>query len=433
MNEDNTQTDVPSALFAQLHPTLAALETAMGAYQEALKQAKNTYQTVSRALDKVDPTNWSAKIEAARGSEDELKRIRILYDEEALTFMSTWLQWEDHRSVRMSCRSTLSDCIGAALKLHEGAKTNARDLWLNPYIESRLILARRIHTSRAVEHCEIHAQDAFLKRMQSIQAAAFKVLRTELPNLCRPPIYSTALVIPGKSIQHHLHETVDLRAVYRVRMVKEANYDFPASDRLAALLEECEQVMSQALNEEGAFAHDQNGCINERQHAVRMLDFLHMTDKENAPYSYSCCGTLDQQIAAQNERRLNYEIHRLKLQIICGNARKLLEQVVQTLKEAVAETNQLLMKVEAAEAGTTTTALSISRATIDRNTVERYHTLRMMLNNCLAADVRLRRWAKQQLQIYQTLEQDLSKRAGNRALADAFTEVMKQYAYCLKD
>lgn len=109
------------------------------------------------------------------------------------------------------------------------------------------------------------------------------------------------------------------------------------------------------------------------------------------------------------------------------------EEVVQTLKEAVAETNQLLARVEAAEVGTATTALSISRNAIDRNTVERYHSLQMMLNNCLAADARLRRWAKQQHQIHQTLEQDLSRRAGNRALTDAYTEVMKQYAHCLKD
>jgi len=433
MNEDNTQTDVPSALFAQPHPTLAALETAMGAYQEALKRAWNTYKIFSRAIEEVDPTNWSAKIEAARGSEDELTRIRLLYDEKALTFMSTWLQWQDHKSILMNCRKDLADCIGAALRLHEGAKDNPRDLWLQPFIEARLILARRIHTSSVVEHGEIHAQDAFLKRMQNIQAAAFKVLRTELPNLSRATIYSTALVIPGKGIQPHLNENVDLRAVYGVRLVKEPNYDFPASDRLAALLEECEQAMSLVLKEEGALAQGQNGSINERQHAVRMLDFLHMTDKENAPYSYSCCGNLDQQIAAQNERRLIYEVQRLKLQIICGNARKLLEQVVETLKAAVAETNQLLMKVEAAEMGTTTPALSISRSAIDRNTVERYHTLRMMLNNCLAADLRLRRWAKQMLQIHQTLEQDLSKKAGNRALKDAFAEVMKQYAYCLKD
>ena len=73
------------------------------------------------------------------------------------------------------------------------------------------------------------------------------------------------------------------------------------------------------------------------------------------------------------------------------------------------------------------TEIEADRAT----TIDRWQTVRIMMNNCLAADLKLRGWVAQHLQYQGSLLGDLSSGAGGRALAAEFEGVRKTYGWAV--
>ncbi len=404
--------DVQSELFASLHPGLAALETAIGDQINAIALTNRNTDWLKRSLNEVDPTAWSQKIEAARDNADELAKLRVLYDEAALTAIGVFLNWNAPRSQMMHGRGTIHDAIVDAIIAHDDIAAQSEHEWVKPIFKARIKMAKNLHWQESAEWPDVHLNDGLMARLQKIQVEAFKVFLTQLKSLRGRP-YPTELVVHGRKIKSFLNDDVDLRSVPKAPFVDCVNSRHPASKLLAELLEQCDKAMRAGWEADKALKGDQNGRVNERQHAGRLLDFLH---SDGTPLSaYHCGGTLDQQVKAQDERRYEYETYRHLLLATTNQFRKLIERTVETLKASAEEGEQLLAEMEAEK----------------HTTIDRIETLAIIINNCLAADASLRRWARELNALQKSLTNDLSRGAGTRVLETAFDEVHKHYRYTL--
>lgn len=412
MKKKESPLDVPSAQFSALHPALAVLETAMGNQKSFVEEASRFSDHVTRLLQAIDATAWSGKIEAAMNNEDELYRLRILYNEEALNFFSSYLRYSAKRSKIMEGRSVISDAITEALIAHDAIDAKAPDAWLKPIFKARLLVAHGLHRAEVTGGDGLPSpHDLPLKRVKQIAQSLFKQFAELLPAHIRHSRYTKDLVVHGRSVQSHLNNDVDLRRVFGVEFVNGGDSKYPESAKLARLLADTHIAMEKAYEADRALKFEQNGHVNERQHANRMLDFL---QRENPTAKNTCGGNLEQQVKAQNERRFEYETFRQVLEIAVRDYRALVEETVDALKASTAETSALLSEIEGAEI----------------TTVDRYEALDVMINNCLSADLALRRWVKELSIFESSLSGDLSRGAGQRSLNEQFEElVVKGYAW----
>jgi hypothetical protein len=404
----------PSAPFSAVHPVLAALETATGNQYKLVAAFQQRHEWTKRLFDQVEPTNWTARIEAARADADVLAGLRQDYDEVALTFLSSWLSWDLGRSAMMEGRSAISKAIVAALKTNRELKTRRENDWLTPIFQARIILASEAHRQEVDDYIDMHSNTSFFQRLQQIQIEAFRTFNLGLKKLGARH-YPTDDVSPQKlpKANNSYGKPRDLRHVNLVDFVDCVNSSHPASARLVDLARKAQEEMRALNAAEHELKVNQNGRINERQHAARLLDFLH-TDG-GAQAQYHCGGSLDQQVEAQTERRCEYEKYRHLLEVAKRNFKATIDALVATLKESAEETEAMLTQVE----------------TDQVTTVDRYLTLRIMINNCLSVDHSLRQWTRDLIQAERTLGTDLSRSAGKRALEAAFEKVERQYGYAL--
>ncbi len=408
MSKKASPLDASSELYASLHPVLAALEAVIAQQSNATSYAFEYGNSVNRSWSEVDPTSWTSKIEAARNNADELARLRVLYDEKAIGFISTFLRWDIQRSLMMNCRSLTSDAIVSAIIAHDDITKGAPDEWLKPIFKTRITYATAVHASEAGEWPDLRLNDGLMARLQKIQTTAFKAFVAQLPNATRHRLYSTDPVVHGRKYESFLDNDVDLRNCYAVPFVDCVNSTHPASQSLATLLDDCHGALHECWMAEKELKAD-NGKVNERQHANRLLDYLHSDDTATA--AYHCGGTLDQQVEAQNNRRYSYEAYRHVLIVALRRYKELVAKVVETLKASAEETAQLVSEMEAEQ----------------HNTIDRIQTVAIMINNCLAADAKLRFWMRHLNTLEKTLNSDLSRGAGSAAINATFEETRKRY------
>lgn len=411
MRSNQSPLDAPVQAFATLHPALAALEAVIAAQTGAVAEATRHAETVRRQVATVDPTAWTKEIEAARDVPEELARIRVRYDEEALAFMSAWLRWEISRSKMMEGRSAVSANIVETLIAHDAIHASSSDALWKPIMQARLLVASKMHSADVGQWPEMRSTDMLVNGIHKILVVAFRRMAAAFPNARRQHPYTRELVIQGKQFKSVLNSDIDLRTVWPVPFVDCMNSKHPHSARLAELLEQTDNAMQACYNAENCVKGDQNGRVNERQHAARLMDFLHHDSPADA--AYYCGGNLEDQVKAQHGRRLDYETHRHLLLVAVHKFHDLIKEVVLTLDESIKETAAMLCEIEA-----------------DRSTtIDRWQTVRIMMNNCLAADAKLRRWVTQHLQVQGSLLGDLSSGAGGRALAAEFEAVRQTYSW----
>jgi hypothetical protein len=413
--------DTTSTLFVSLHPILDSLETATNEHRLALDLAHKATESVGWHLRKVDPTAWTAKIEAARGNPEELRQIRLDYDEEALYCMSTWLHCQITRRTAMISHNKIGNAILDALIFHDDERTkvgyhsDSLTSHICDLIGARLLLASALRLKERSEYSALVLAEHALQHMQPIQIAAFKSFVTVLPtNQCRRGWYTEDLVVsPTGLMNTGRPEGTDCRKVWAVEFVDCVNSKHPASAKLAELLAQTSAVFHDLKEAEAILKHEQNGSVNERQHANRLLEFLHSEDKRGAASG----GNVDQQVGAQSKRRLEYETFRRLFGLRVKLCETHVESIVAALVEATAETAQLLAELEARK----------------DETYDRFLTLQIMMNNCLAADVSLRQLIRRLgLQKNEGLI-DLSKGAGALALKTAINELRVFYNFAIEN
>lgn len=387
----------------------------MAKLSAAHQRMDHTSKWAGQTVDSVDPARWTKKIEAALGKPEELEALRVTYDEKALTAMSTWLS--EQRIWRNICdgNAAICDAIRDVLAAYDAISPGSADQWIKPIMQSRCVEAVELHRTE-VGRNHVDDRGSLFTRAYDILVAAFTNLEKELsPRGMQSSYgaYTTDLVVQGSKYEKFLNRDVDLRHVYMVEFVDCVNSKHPASQKLAELMISLEPLVEAARLAESRLKGGQNpydkncskinnGTINERQHANRLLDALH---------GQPSCIPTEKQVEEQDERRRLYEGVRQEVLIAHKALRAHYEELVKTLHASVAETQQLLGEIQG------------DRCT----TVDRWETVRICMNNCLAVDLRLRSLGRELQNLLNVYSKDLSQGAGLQTIAERFAEVEARY------
>lgn len=403
-----------------LHPALTNLAAAMATTAAIQQQIEKASKWVTANFTAIDETRWTQKIEAALGKPDKLESLRVAYDEKALTAVSLALTQAITHERLMSSNSALCTAIGAILAAHDGIQENSPESWLKPIMQSQCVEAILLHRQPVPDlrcNAQSDALSSAYRRACGILVQAFSTLANTVLPRGLSSCYSRELVVPGHKFEKYLSHDVDLRAVFKV----DFNDDFDASiesqhaanQKLAALLDRMDIAFTAAKLTESRlrggqnqdhtnFCKINNGTINERQHAGRMLDFLH----EENYWNHAA-----EQVEAQNERRRLYEVARQELFIALQELKGLYEQVALTLHAATREAKELL-----------------GASQQNRNFgADKMQTMRICMNNCLAADLRLRTVGRELKELQAVYNNDFSTGAGKQAIEAKFAEVSVRY------
>lgn len=403
-----------------LHPALTTLQAAMSTTAAIQQQIEKATKWVTANFTAIDETCWTQKIEAALGKPDELQSLRVVYDEKALTAVSLALTQASTHERLMSSNSTLCTAIGATLAAHDAIQEDSPERWLKQIMQSQCVEAILLHRQPVPDlrcNAQSDAQSSVYRRACGILVQAFNTLANSVLQRGPSSCYSRELVVPGHNVEKHLSRDVDLRAVFKVDFNGDFNADIDsqhtANQKLAALLDRMDIAFTAAKLTESRlrggqnqdhtnFCKINNGTINERQHASRMLDFLHEENYWNHAAEH---------IEAQNERRRLYEMARQELIIALQELKALYEQVALTLHAATREAKELL-------------AASQQNRSYG---VDKMQTMRICMNNCLAADLRLRIVGRELKELQAVYNNDFSAGAGKQAIEAKFAEVSVQY------
>jgi|AGTN01.1.fsa_nt_gi hypothetical protein len=370
----NRDTPAPSEPYAALHPTLAKLESAMAKCQHAHSEYKRWARSAGFNGKNADPTTWTARVEAARSDSAELARIRLQFIEASLKFNSDHLLQCIAWGLVMDGRGKLSDAIcDAMLAMDNFAK---HEQWLVPFFQLRLLLA-----------AEIHREDVEEKNFDSpeglgeILETSFKDLVLQFP---RRGSYPSDMVAPFNEHSRHPDAAKEHRTLRIVALSEDEARNHKASARLVALVPKLEVLVETALQAEKA-VRESNGHVNERQHAARLM-------KAVVAQTVRIGDNVEEQLEAQNKRRLDYENVRQLLTIAVKELKAEVEEGIVVLTASIAETDSFLR--------------------CHRDPKQAALALSVMINNCLAADVKVREVLRHLRSLSATLEKDLSREAG---------------------
>lgn len=393
---------------SEILAAMTALETAIASIETRNQLVAQKAPWATRAAAEIEPTRWTREIEAALDKPEVLKALRISYDESALTFVTALLTYEHLRRQYMDAISPLCDGIKELIKVLDDPDSNKLPKHLKPAIQALVLRGIAAHRAPRTE-IEVRAIDALSDRSREygILMSSFGVLAEALRKVrVEHPRYTTDLVIVGCDVKPHLNRDVDLRNVYMVPFVDCVNSEHPHSIALVEAHDALEAALKKVRELVKKLKGDQNGSVNERQHASRMLDLLH-----GAPQG--CGGNIESQVAAQNQRRLAYETVRLQVLMALDELQTAHDNLVVALVAAGAETASLLAETQAD----------------DRTTIDRKDAVRTAMNNCLAADLYLRRVGREMADLKTNQTRDLTLGNGAAALTASYEDAAKQYRY----
>jgi len=399
---------------SEILSAMDALEALIVAFEQHNRCARQESDWASRAAGAIESTKWTRKIEAAVDKPDQLSALRIQYDECVLTFVSTILRYEHERRQCTNIVSSIGDGIKALVKLLDSPEVSALPKHLVPMIKALVLLASTVHGGPRAE-CDVRAMDVLSDRSREygVLVSSFGVLAAELRRVnIQYPQYSTKLVTSGSDVQPHLNRDVDLRNVYLVPFVDCVNAQHPHSVALVQAHASVEAALEKVRNFVKNIIGDHNGGVNERQHASRMLDLLHGLHQGcGGNMTIPIDGLINSQVYAQNQRRLAHEMVRIQIVAAMDELQAAYERLVITLVEAAGETADLLARTQADS----------------RTTVDCRDAVRLAMNNCLAVDASLRRFAREIAELQNGPTRDLTLGNGAVALDASYQAVAKQY------
>jgi hypothetical protein len=388
---------------SKIRAAMTALETAINATEIAYSDESRTAPWATRAASEIEPAKWTRLIEEALDKPAQLDGLRVQFDEGTLTFISALLTYNNSRQRVFDCYTPLCDGITAINEIIESPESKS--------LSSHLVLAMKALSLRGIQthrtpraESSVNMRDDLSDRTRSysilvnvfgVLAAQLKIVRVQCPK----PSYTQDLVVPGRHIKPYLSSDVDLRAVRRVPFVDCVNSKHPCNVKLADAHDAVEKAVSNAYDMAKKMKADHNGQVNERQHAGRMVDMLH-----GAPQG--CGGNIADQVQAQNKRRLAYETARLQLLMAIDELQARYEELIVALVEAGAETDVLLKEMQGEQ----------------HVTCDRQDTVRIAMNNCLAADLYLRRVGRDIADLKNNQAKDLSLGNGAAAVAASYDE-----------
>lgn len=405
----------------------------MASQQENSKNIKAVHEQTERHLKRLESREWPVQIEEAKDDKAKLANICTLYDEEGLTFLSSWLNWlivrEDYSSGLAALQETIVDTFLARDDLNQ--RINSSSMHLNSIFEGRLLLATELYTEETGKKFNIEFHFDLLQRLHKVQIAAFRTMKDGLKQGARRGFYTTAPVIEGKTVKSHLNDGVDLRQVLpcpirvslreqrqacsrpALALVRQENgHDtepFKASAKLALLFAEVEEALSNVQSAENTFKSHRCENHDEKRHAERMIEYIHYDNSQDA--NYYCGDTLNKLIANQEKRRIVHQSRYNFLALALSQFNAKLHEFLRVFQDSVKETEGLLPAERSQH--------------FDR---DRMALLIRIINNCLAADSYLRRYAREQKRVDELLRNSDIGGGARNSLYTRMQELQKDYA-----
>jgi hypothetical protein len=373
------------------HPLLDAATEQLAAFLEAAGELARTKDWLTRNAEELVPTKWTKSIEAAVGKDDELESLRVQHSEKSLTLANVVLTeaiarevvWERHRALS----ATLEQLVAEHDKLKDSRK---------PIV--RMLQSAVVTIDQAMRDADLTLADA----ARGLDTRGFKAMRDAAKVVAevakRGHYHVTDLVVPGRKYLAYLNQSVDLRNCYPVAIREKADRWTKAAALYNALLA-LENSLKQVRDASSDLRSDANGSVNESQHASRLVSQL---------YGEGCGGLNEKVIDEQNARRIAYNARLARFAVLVEQFAELRIAATKALAEAVAEaeTNGSLDD---------TPRMATTQSVIDDE--------RRAVNNIVAADVMLRRFARELKEHEQTAREDYSRGNGAVATNDAFERI----------
>ncbi len=398
------------------HPLLAELDAAMTEMTNAQAEIERYTQWLSRQQAEVDPSRWTARIEAAMDKPEELGLLKLQRQEALLTYQSVLYAYYAARSRTSKIRDRLFDACKPAVKLAGELGNQSTEAWLKPLLINNCLLAEEMRRHQVEVDCP-GEHDASSKRNE----ATLNVLKTAfgevVEQLKRHPkcqttnlfvghsfgaLYPTDPVVTPQKLGHKFQRD-EMRVVTHVAFVDTQNTKHPALAKLADLLAQLAGVRDRVNAAVKQLVNGEKGKVNEKQYAARLIQVL----DSNYPHY-----AIKDESKRQHTSRLSFQSARIAFFAEILGAEQLRREVVETLREAIAETE----------------ALEAELAADTINTVDELFTRRLALINCIAADVMVRdmgRWLKKTFE--ENYSTDISEGQGARATETEFAELHRYY------
>lgn len=399
MREKEIQITPPHPLLVEIRATIADIEAACALVGQL-------DGNVAGSWDYLSPGKWTAQVEAAVDKPAELESLRVQYDEATVTYMCRSAALSGAWSRFMDLRMQIVDRIKALLELHDSLTSTSPDRWLQPLLRSAIVAASNAHYAdpkRTFSRGDSDRQAG--KRCYQILVDVFGRFAEEFGQIGDLKNYPEGPAVQGRKYKSILNPDVDFRHVHPVEFEDCCNDKHPHNERLAGLLKELELAQQQAT-QAMKLLKEQNGEINERQHANRMIDLMH---------GATGCGAIKDPkgaIGDQNLRRAKYESARQVVYMTLSVLAQRQLEVFDTLRAAIAEARPLI---------------DHTVQTVDIVTVDKPRTAIVIMINCLAADLRLRRVARELRVMWDVYHEDVSGGAGRLAVDAQFQVVAQRY------
>ncbi|HEY9774275.1 MAG TPA: hypothetical protein V6C81_10790 [Planktothrix sp.] len=375
--------------FSAVKGLVVALDSAVAEVRQTRNNLDHHVHWVSSLAKELQPTRWTAKIEAALDKPQLLQQLSIQYDEQALMYLNFLFRSYNFSSALSTQRDRLLQEIKRAVQHRDKVLLPLQEEWLGSLLEAAVVRAIEEHRV-APQQEHVHAEQSADERGHKHLSDSFEALALTLHAAGKNRYPSEMAVHPWKAIDHRFGKE-DWR---RLQVVE---YRFEGDEANAALLASLE-----ALSKAGAaadrtlssFKQDKNGKggVNERQYASRLIEMLPREGNGETG------ATLDSALASQNERRWQYELIR---QAVVG-ARHELDLAREHVSSAL---NAAVVAVRALQEAKKTEKYQSSGLNIECSML-----------NCLVADVRLRSTGRAWEELGQELAMDVSDTAGARAL-----------------
>lgn len=383
---------------------MAALEAAIAATLLSYAEEDKYIPEVNRALSEIDPSKWSRRIQSSVDNPHQLEAIRKEFDDLTLSFISALLAYRQAKGQVLSSYDQLDEQIRALVRLVDAPATSWLPFNLRSAMRELVVRAIDTHHSQRPEVKISPAEDLgdgssgyeILLSAYRTLAADLVYLGKQVPNYQYYRFSGTVRPYRAGDISQHGSQRVPfvdcLKSIHPANLrLEEAHIALELSFKL---IRDCGWRMSRL----------ELTRIDERQYGAYLISILHYGGELGGAKMQT---TLDE----QNKRRVAYESARVRTLLAADDLKVRYDELFRALIAAGEETTALLGEIEA----------DPYNATVDRRL-----TIRIAMNNCLAAD-RCLRTVSRTIDDAKRQAEDLSLGTGNAALIEVYEKKAKQY------
>ncbi len=122
------------ALFSDVHPALAALESAVTKFKPIVSRADSSNKKTTKLLLELTSGDWFGSLEDSSANHNETMRAHARFEEKSLAFLSATLAAKTSHQAVVESRAHLRQTIADALIAHDAL---VEDSWLRPVFKTR--------------------------------------------------------------------------------------------------------------------------------------------------------------------------------------------------------------------------------------------------------------------------------------------------------